>query len=340
MIVQLPTKSDFLRGTFPRTRYTLEGRWQKVHRTSSAPVEIFSGSSIATIQPSTNESLPTTAHGVLEVGALRRVEQFAPSDDLAQIERRAASDVPRKRFPAVVRHVLNAALTLIISMSVVTGAALFAPRIYYTFFPADTEMIRAPEDGTPFGGSFSRDSAREDAQVTENGEDINPIEQAAYIPPLDTTLPEGAWLVIPRIGVRTELQRTADAEEALKTGVWHVPDFGEPGDTEKPVILAAHRFGWKWWWQNDYWKYHSFYLLPDTQPGDRVEILYDQRKWVYEIYAGEEGTEITDYDADVILYTCKFLDSPLRHVRYARLINPETDTQATGLEMQLASDQE
>jgi hypothetical protein len=208
------------------------------------------------------------------------------------------------------------------------GAALFAPRIYYTLFPADTELVWSPEDGTPFGGRFDRGA---DVSVVADSEAAEVEGSPPYQPPIDPTLPEGSWLIIPRIGVRTQLQRTMDAEEALATGVWHVPDFGSPGDTEKPIILAAHRFGWKWWWQSEYWKYHSFYLLPDTQPGDRIEIIADQRKWIYEIYAGEEGVEITDYEADVILYTCKFLDSPLRHVRYARLINPDIDTQSLGV---------
>jgi hypothetical protein len=94
------------------------------------------------------------------------------------------------------------------------------------------------------------------------------------------------------------------------------------------MILAAHRFGWEWWWQSDYWKYNSFYLLPDTEPGDIVEIIDDQRKWTYEIYGGGEGDSILDYDADMILYTCKFLNSPVRHFRYARLVDPTADTQS------------
>lgn len=106
------------------------------------------------------------------------------------------------------------------------------------------------------------------------------------------------------------------------------PDYGKPGDEYNlPIILAAHRFGWDWWWQTDYWKYHSFYNLPELEPGDMVEIIADQRKWIYEIYAGEQGEEITDYEANLILYTCKFLNSPLRHFRYARLINLDQNTQ-------------
>jgi hypothetical protein len=315
MIVQLPTKPDFLRSTFPRTRYSLEGNWVKV-RPSHRGVLIFAN------QAAEFDELES-GFQVLESDSQVLVEEHFATNDVVVASALDRPSKPRKSFA---KTLVNGVLTLVIVASVLVGAALFAPRIYYTFVPADTALVWSPEDGTPFGGSFDR-GADATSKVLSATDDAT-LEP--YQPPFDPTLPEGSWLVIPRIGVRTELQRTADAEEALKTGVWQVPEFGVPGDSEKPVILAAHRFGWKWWWQSEYWKYHSFYLLPDTQPGDRIEIIADQRKWIYEIYAGEEGVEITDYEADVILYTCKFLDSPLRHIRYARLINPDADTQALG----------
>jgi sortase (surface protein transpeptidase) len=110
-------------------------------------------------------------------------------------------------------------------------------------------------------------------------------------------------------------------------GVWRVPEFGVPGDARQPMILTAHRWGYKRWWGSGYWKYHSFYELPQLEPGDRVEIITQQRKYVYEVYKAEESSEITDYQASVILYTCKFLNASVRHIRYLRLIDPERDTQ-------------
>ena len=181
--------------------------------------------------------------------------------------------------------------------------------------------VEPSEISSVLGGEFSTE------QTIQNKETFS------YQPEFDPSLPEGNWISIPLIGVKTQLQPTENPEEALETGVWWVPDFGKPGDgTQLPMIVAAHRFGWQWWWQSDYWKYNSFYLLPDTQPGDRVEVIIDQRKWVYEIYAGEEGEDITDYHADLILYTCKYLQSPVRHFRYARLIDPTTNTQVTSFD--------
>ncbi len=142
-----------------------------------------------------------------------------------------------------------------------------------------------------------------------------------HLTPVNENLPVGDWFSIAKIGVRSQLQATTSYEEALKTGLWQAPEFGKPGSLEMPMIVAGHRYGWKWWWKDDYWKYNSFYLLPQVEVGDRIEIISEQRKWIYEVYAAEEGTEITDYQADLIVYTCKYLQSPLRYFRYAKLIS-------------------
>lgn len=201
----------------------------------------------------------------------------------------------------------NKLFTLLMSLSFVVIVALFGPVTYFRFFGHEVVPVQTTEAGSVLGGTFEQ-------PVVE--------EKKISQPPRDETLPEGSWLAIPRIGVRTEILESEDPEESLVKGVWRAPDFGLPGDSQQPVILAAHRYGYNWWWKGEYWKYHSFYLLPDLEPGDLVEVIHDKRKYLYEIYAGEEGTEITDYNADMILYTCKFLTSDIRHFRYARLIDP------------------
>lgn len=188
-----------------------------------------------------------------------------------------------------------------------------APDLYYRLNPAGAVAVPAQTASSPLGGDFAAGIKAEPA--------------IQYEPPQDETLPEGDWLIISRIGVRSQLLASHDPAEALETGMWLVPEFGRAGDTAVPMVVAAHRYGWQWWWKTDYWKYNSFYHLPETEPGDIVEVISDQRKWQYEIYAGEENDEITDYDANLILYTCKFLNSPARHVRYARLLDPTKDTQ-------------
>ena len=212
------------------------------------------------------------------------------------------------KFPKqkITKRVKTSAITSLIVIGVLTLSVMFGPQLYFRFFTHEVVPVKATEEGSPLGGKFVQ--AAPEPKVAQ--------------PVYDAALPEGNWLIIPRIGVRTEIQETQSSEEALVKGVWMVPEFGKPGELDLPIILAAHRFGYKWWWNGDYWKYHSFYLLPDLQPGDLVEVIADHRKYLYEIYAGEEGTEISDYDADMILYTCKFLSSDIRHFRYARIIDP------------------
>lgn len=148
---------------------------------------------------------------------------------------------------------------------------------------------------------------------------VRPVD--VWQPEKDETLPKGGWLFIPSIGVKTEIiEQPADQyEEALRLGVWRVPDFGTPLKRELPTILVAHRFGYLKW-TNQYRREHSFFNLPKLTVGDRVYVAWGQREYVYEVYAADEGIAISDYSADLILYTCQYLESDQRIFRYARLV--------------------
>jgi sortase (surface protein transpeptidase) len=204
------------------------------------------------------------------------------------------------------RLFLKLSLTLIAFLGIAGALVLVLPNLYYSVVPADTIEIKPEVIGSPIGGAFQAN--------------LQTKVETQVLPDQDETLPEGDWVIIPEIGVKTNISASENADEALKNGVWLSPEYGKPGDAGLPIILAAHRFGWSSWWQSDYGMLNSFYYLPDTKPGTIVEIISDKRKWQYEIFAGEEGEEITRYDADLILYTCKHLSSPIRHIRYARLI--------------------
>lgn len=214
---------------------------------------------------------------------------------------------------------ISGKITLLMTAIALTGllvsAVFFLPQIYYRIFPAQVVVTETTLPGTVLGGDFSTPTKQ------------SPGRQ--YEPPIDESLPEGDWVIIPQIGVRTQFKSTVDPNEALVEGAWLSPSYGKPGDTGVPIIIAAHRFGWQWWWQSEYGKYHSFYYLPDTSPGTQVEIISQQRKWRYEIYGGEENNTISDYSADLILYTCKHISSPVRYVRYARLIDPTANSQTS-----------
>lgn len=152
----------------------------------------------------------------------------------------------------------------------------------------------------------------------EREEEEEEIEEDP-IPPLDHSLPNENMLIIPKIGVEGVIHEGEDSEALLEEGVWRVDNFGIPEDNTV-TILASHRFGYITW-SNEHRHKNSFYNLPKTRVGDTFEIVWDQRLYEYEIYKVEEGTEITDYTADIILYTCKLYNSPERIFRYAKRTN-------------------
>ncbi len=151
---------------------------------------------------------------------------------------------------------------------------------------------------------------------------VTPTPSPLILPDFDPSLPEENGLIIEEIGVRGEIHEGDNWEEILKQGIWRVPNFSTPDvKTEnKPVILAAHRWGYLQW-SSSFRKLNSFLNLPQLGIDDEIEIIWNQRKYVYKIYSTETGTEITDYSSDLILYTCQMWNSPVRFFVYANKIN-------------------
>lgn len=187
--------------------------------------------------------------------------------------------------------------------------------LYYTVRPATSELL---------GKALSETSQK----ITKESKNQNTKVEPEVIAEVsrDVSLPEGHYLSIPQIGVDTVIWEGErdNYDKALKKGVWRVSDFGTPDRSldfarDKPMILAAHRFGYLEWTQ-EYRLKNSFYDLPKLKEGDEIEIMWNQHRYRYRVSKIEEGTEITDYSSDLILYTCKFLVSPVRIFVYARLI--------------------
>ena len=151
-------------------------------------------------------------------------------------------------------------------------------------------------------------------------EKVEEKEEETTIPPFNPDLPEGYFVLIPKIAVNSPISDSKDYKKALLKGTWIVTDYGTPEKDQLPIILAAHRFGYTSW-STEFRNRISFYNLPKTVKGDRVSIYWNQREYVYEIYGSEESTYISDYTADLILYTCKYFNSPVRIFRYANRIN-------------------
>lgn len=199
------------------------------------------------------------------------------------------------------------------ALSLLIMASVVLPDLYFRF---QSDQITAS-----VGGSTQLEEKKTELAALATPA---PTPTPPTLPPVDPNLPVGSWVRIPKIGVEATVSDDTDPDAALEKGAWMVPDFGRPHVTGEPTIIASHRYGWVWWWQTDFGRKNSFYYLPDMAAGDRVEVIQDQRKYTYEIYAKEEGELISDYTADLILYTCKFLNSPVRYFVYAKQIPPET----------------
>lgn len=140
-------------------------------------------------------------------------------------------------------------------------------------------------------------------------------------PAFNPILPIESRLVIPAIGVETTIgEGMVDSlGTVLRQGSWRIFNFGTPAERKYPTIISAHRYGYLAW-SNTFRRKNSFFNLPKLNVGDIVEIVWKQRRYVYGVYAEGKGEEIADYSADLILYTCETLDSPVRIFKYAKLL--------------------
>jgi sortase (surface protein transpeptidase) len=245
-----------------------------------------------------------TPGGVATGGQAR----FIPGVQVAAYQPNLTASRVEPNQPLISR-LLRQASMLVALLAIVLGLITAFPYALYTINPglsnALTKILARPT--VDFGD-----------QLEATGDKALKVP---YQPALDPTLPTQNSLVIDEIGINTMIGENTveNVEETLKQGVWRVPDFGTPFARKKPVILAAHRFGYLAW-SNQFRRENSFYNLPKLDTGDRVEIIWNQRKYIYEIIDSSEGEQIANYQADLILYTCKFLESETRIFKYAKLI--------------------
>lgn len=220
-------------------------------------------------------------------------------------------------------NILNIYIGFGVALWVVAAVLILTPilpAIAYRLFPQATD-----NEISALTGTLDEDKNKLEEIRAAHAEEIDDTPpKIRPLPPYDPTLPKENRLIISKIGVDAEIQESDNSEEALNKGPWRVYNFGLPNYQETPyfpVIIASHRWG-AIGWNSEQRKTMSFYDLPDTQVGDKIEIIYNQRKYEYEIYAVGETTQIEDYSGDLILYTCKLIwDSPVRIFRYAERVN-------------------
>lgn len=217
--------------------------------------------------------------------------------------REEASYVP---FEAKISNFFLKAAKYAAAVGVVFIFVNFAPSVWYSF-----------KGGSSFVSKLIATTAREAKKDEKVLSEVDPKYQPRY----QASLPKENLLIIPSIGVETRINEATyeNFEDALREGVWRAPDFSTPYERSNPTILAAHRYGYLSW-SNLFRRKSSFYNLPDLKEGELVRVIWRQREYTFEVYASEEGESISDYSADLILYTCESLNSPERIFRYARLL--------------------
>ena len=146
-----------------------------------------------------------------------------------------------------------------------------------------------------------------------------PFPDTNILPPINPDLPTENKLVIEKIGVDGTIHEGDNWEELLREGIWRTPGWGTPESNGRPIILASHRWGYLEW-TNRFRRLNSFYNLPKLEPGDQIKLIWSQREYNYQIYETGSGEAISDFNADLILYTCQLWNSPVRIFVYAKLI--------------------
>ncbi len=121
---------------------------------------------------------------------------------------------------------------------------------------------------------------------------------------INVVIPEKNTLVIPKIGVRTNIIEGADLR-VLNTaeGVWHEPQTANP---LKPgnMVIAGHRR--QFLPPNT----STFYLLPELKVGDVIIVYWEKQEYLYKITHTRETFKDDPFayektKSDVLtLYTC------------------------------------
>jgi LPXTG-site transpeptidase (sortase) family protein len=138
-------------------------------------------------------------------------------------------------------------------------------------------------------------------------------------PERDDSLPQGRSVTIAKIGVDTSIREGKNGPAVLSQGVWLMPDLGTPNNNDRPVILAAHRWG-PTGITSEYRNKNMFFNLPKLEVGDKIIVNWDQRQYVYQVNKTEVANNVNQL-SDLILITCQYYSSEERIIVFATRIS-------------------
>jgi sortase (surface protein transpeptidase) len=192
--------------------------------------------------------------------------------------------------------------------------------VYYIFFsPSKVEATYNPEKESDIITQpiFDQSNLKfNDPFLNDNLSEFKPLD--FYIPNYEAT-DIGTRITIPAVGLNTTVYESKVPSLGLDAGVWRDPLYGVPDRSNTgPIILAAHRWGedsfsWEYRYKNLFTKFDQL------KAGDEVTIIWNNHEYNYIIRTTIEGTAVTE-NADLIMYTCIYYNSPLRIFVYADLL--------------------
>jgi len=128
------------------------------------------------------------------------------------------------------------------------------------------------------------------------------------------------FLIIPSIGVKTEILRKGTVKKRMIKGVAIYNDYGLPDkNNHLPIILASHRFGYAWWTPS-YRRTHSFHNFDKLKIGDKVYIKWKSKWYTYKVTKKYVAKKFKNYNVDMIMYTCVDYLNPNRIIVEAKRI--------------------
>ena len=206
--------------------------------------------------------------------------------------------------------VLNSIVGLGIFVLVALPLAFILPGVPEIWYRLDASAVEKEQE------YLLQDLGQTEQDFVEAGDDLVIKDR----PPVDPSLPRENRIKIRSIGVDGMILEGKNPEYALSKGIWRTNNLGTPDDT-LPTVLASHRYG-NPNWSTAFRDEEIFYNLDKVSVGDKIEVIWQQRLYRYEVKATDVNVSIEQKytGSDLIVYTCNYWNSPQRIFVYGERI--------------------